>query len=269
MNTLARFFASHRRRRRLARTAIAVGVIGGLVTLALNLPNTTPRKFPEATEEGGTLGQQQQTVRMTVKRKRGADRAIDGFVRHALLRQDPGAAWRLATPGLRAGTSLAEWKHGDLPVTPYPVGQFRRAGWSVAYSYPDVIGADVTVMPKVRSTGTIWVYAVEVKDVLRGKRQRWLVDSWTPIKAIGGGTVAAPAPKLTARERAAARAREAAEQRREERAQRLTDESRLSRAWFFLPLGLLALIVLVPITLGVRSALESRRAERRYLVTKK
>lgn len=263
MKAVRRLLSSPRRRRRLGATAITLGVLGTLTTIVVNLPNTSPRKFPEATEEGGTLVTEPRHVRMTARRRMAASRAIDGFVHHALLRQNPGAAWRLATPGLRSGSTRRQWQHGDLPVSPYPAGQFRRAGWSVSYSYPNVIGADVTVMPKLRSNGTIWVYSVELKDVLAGRKQRWLVDSWSPIKAIGGGTVA-PEPKLTARERAAIRAREAAEERREARVERLTEESRLSRVWLLVPLAMFALILAVPLTLVLRSAMQTRRAERDY-----
>jgi hypothetical protein len=259
---LVRLLSSPRRRRRLARTLIPLAAAGALVGIALKLPNTTPH-FPEVTSEPGTAVPEQRRVPMTRARKRDADRVIQGFLRHGLLRRDPVEAWSLATASFRAGSARRDWKRGELPISPYPANEFRRAGWRIVYSYSNLIGADVTVMPKLRSTGTIWVYAVELKDVVRGKGRRWLIDSWTPIKSIGGGTLAV-APKLSRRERAAARAREAAERRERERIERLTQKSRLGRAWLLVPLAVFGLILLIPLVLGTRSIVQARRAERRY-----
>jgi hypothetical protein len=107
--------------------------------------------------------------------RRAAEQTMDAFVRTAIIRDQPGRAWRLATPHMHVGSTRAEWEQGTLPVPPYPRNQFRTSSTTLKYSYRGVLGYDVLVLPK-RADGEQRVYACELHDV----RGRWLVDFCYP-----------------------------------------------------------------------------------------
>ena len=55
------------------------------------------------------------------------------FLQTAVGRTELDEAWALATPELRSGVTLKEWRTGSLPIPPFPVQDlettgFRRAG---------------------------------------------------------------------------------------------------------------------------------------------
>jgi hypothetical protein len=104
-------------------------------------------------------------------------------VRSAFIRQDLAASWPLATAHMKLGTSHAEWLAGDLPVVPYPANAFRTFGLTPKYSYRNVLGYDVLVLPKKTKAGSEagqQIYECELHDV----HGNWLVDFCYPRKTL-------------------------------------------------------------------------------------
>ena len=112
-----------------------------------------------------------------------------------------------------------------------------------------MIVIDVMVLPQPGLTQRTLVYGVELTDYGTGAQRRWLVDTWFPQTTLApGGTPATPKPAVT-----------------------LTSapespytKGKLDARWLLVPLGVLALIALFPLSLLVRAAVRRRRAERRY-----
>jgi hypothetical protein len=115
-------------------------------------------------------------VPLTPATKRELGRVLNRFVPAAVLRRDPGAAWDLATPGLRAGDSRADWQHGAMPVVPYEARGPRWDKWYLRYSYSDEIDMQIILMPSQREErGPI---AVEVN--FRKVKGHWRIDGFMP-----------------------------------------------------------------------------------------
>jgi hypothetical protein len=123
------------------------------------------------------------TVEQTPAARAAAETTLDTFVRSAFIRRNLASSWALATQHMKIGTSHTDWLAGDLPVVPYPAAAFRSFGLTLKYSYKDILGYDVLVLPKQTKAGDAagqQVYECELHDV----RGRWLVDFCYPRKTL-------------------------------------------------------------------------------------
>ena len=115
-------------------------------------------------------------VSVSVADRRAIDRLLDRFVPDAVGRRDPGAAYALATPALRAGSTAADWRRGQLPVQPLPVRDTTFGGWVPSYSFADEVNFDLLVHARRGGAVGAISYTVDVKRV----HGHWLVDSFVP-----------------------------------------------------------------------------------------
>jgi hypothetical protein len=162
------------------------------------------------------------------------------FILTALARRHLAESWALATPALRQGLSRAEWSTGNIPVPTYPITRLGQARERISYTYKDDIGLDVLVVSNDESKVRSMVFSAELLAVGQGKRRHWLVDSWTPAAGTPSppGQAAGPTtPRVSAG---------------------------LGAGWLLVPLGILAMIVLVPLGLGLRGWRRNSRAMRSY-----
>jgi hypothetical protein len=151
--------------------------------------------------------------------RRAIGALLTAFVRDAVARGNPLAAYGLATPALRAGATRAQWAKGDLPVAPYP--SRLRPGWSISARGRDAAHVDLTVRKTAQDAE---IYAVELERI----GGRWLVDSAVPRVTLGGNGKVFSYKDLQAGPTATTRAR-------------------LSKRWLLLPVAVLALLVLTPV----------------------
>jgi hypothetical protein len=163
---------SHRARVRAGWAAVLTTTAVIVVALIVLVPNTGHKSVaPIDYNREAKVVRTPPTVRLT-----GSDRAtilatLDTFLRSAVLRQHPGASWALTTAYMRRTTTRHDWRVGDLPVAPYPVRAFASVQYSLRYSWPRVVGYDMTVMPK-RSAG---LASVNYRCELHHVNGRWLV----------------------------------------------------------------------------------------------
>ena len=240
-------FASARRRRRLAWLAGVAVVLGAAAATIALAPTGTPappdrlRAMPPEARE--------RTVKLTPAMRRGINATLDRFVPAAVGRRDPEAAWRLAGPGLRAGSTRRDWQRGELPVQPFPVAGSRFHGWRALFSTRDRVALDLLLHPRRDArVGPIAVSADLVRD-----GERWLVDAfyttavfnapderpWVagqPDYGAGGATAESTyeRPKFA--------------------------ESRLDAAWFLVPLTVLASGVVAGLAYLLAVVRRNRRA---------
>ena len=119
-------------------------------------------------------------------------------------------------------------------------GQVR---WALDYSFADSVGFQVAMFPKAGSHVRAAVFLLDLKAVKAGNNKRWFVSAFTPTPQ---------APEVSATPQNA-------------RPQRLASDSQvLGAAWLLVPLALLGLAILIPLTLGISYWLRVRRAERDF-----
>jgi hypothetical protein len=116
-------------------------------------------------------------TRVTAATRRAIDATLDSFVPEAVERLDPAAAWALAGPGLRAGTTRADWVAGRLPVYPYQARGRTFHGWTPSYASPGQVGFDLLLQPRRGAKTGVIAFSV----IMRLVRGRWLVDYWAPV----------------------------------------------------------------------------------------
>lgn len=235
--------SSPRFRRRLVKAGLLTAVVGAGALVSILFWNTAT--VVETPLHGrADLYVPPIPVQMAAAERREVIATAARFVRAAVRRDHAERAYELAAPGLRAGTTRAEWQGGDIPVVPYPVADAR---WRFDYSYEDEIGLQVAVFPEPGASVPPAVFTMSLRAVGDGAARRWLVESWAPRGGGGSrpsraegspfGVALRPPPQAS---------------------------TSLGPAWLLVPAGLIALALLVPAGLLVIDRLRSRRAQRAY-----
>lgn len=238
--------SSPRRRRRLAYGTLVVLAVATVALLVAFVRNTA--SLHETFQPGKPqLYREPASVRLTPQELEEVHAVAVKFMASAVVRERVADSYALATPSLRQGMSLDEWKTGDIPAQPYPIDSPAAAKWKVAYSHQNDVMLAIAVLPtreaEVQGIRPM-AFSMELKRFGNGDAKRWLVDAWVPL---GGGS-----PQLTAQTGGpSARPPKAV-------------EAPLSAIWLALPIGILASIVLLPIGVGLVGWYRGRCEVRRY-----
>src|SRR5215218_49471 len=238
---------SYRWRRRIAFTAILLGVAGPLIWLGVRYSD--PGNPENA--NGPTVADyvQPRDVPCTAAQRRDVHQVLREFISTAVVRRNVGKSWNIAGPTLKEGITRKQWSNGDLPVTPYPALDKGWGDWSfVQYSYAEArkhtVGLEVFLFPKPNSGWSAMTADVEVVQSPKG---RWLVDYWMPKRFHGppavthSAKVKATAKKL--RERHATKKKPKPKASQPTAVQTTQDTPRARGGWWALPLGLLGLVI--------------------------
>src|SRR3954454_13141845 len=236
------FLGSPRTRRRLLWVGglLLVTAVAAAAVVALPKGHRTKEVF----RPGAWIPTTPKDAPMTSARRQTVNRILDTFVPAAVERKDPLRALPLVTPAFRSGTSRQEWSRGELPVFPYDTRNRSFHTWTLNYSYPRELSVEILLHPAPKET----LGSIAFTAVLKETNGRWLVDSFVPAATF------APAEK-TPKILASPDFTPFADGR---------GANRLSARWLLLPPAVLALIVLVPIAIGLAKLRRSRRAWRDY-----
>jgi hypothetical protein len=190
----------------------------------------------------------QHAVPVTPATRREVNDVLSAFVEHAVARRDPGAAWSLATPALKAGTTHKDWKRGDLPVYPFPARTEESSGWHVVESFENDLLVTLVMHSRPGTKRGVVAFQVELKRLGAGKQRRWLVESFIPERVYAApSTAKAPKAKPV-----------------QPNAKPKYPAARLSPLWFLVPGLILSLIVVIPVTIAVVNWRRGVRAEKAY-----
>src|SRR3954465_7583728 len=236
------FLGSPRTRRRL----LWVGglVVVAAVAAAAVVPLPKGHQAKEVFRPGAWVPSTPKDAPMTPARRQAVDRILDTFVPAAVERKDPLRALPLVTPAFRSGTSPQEWRRGQLPVFPYDTRNRSFHTWTLNYSYPREMSIEILLHPAPKET----LGSLAFTAVLKQTKGRWLVDSFVPAASFAPEK---KVPKILA----SPDFTPFADGR---------GSNRLSAQWLLVPAAVLALIVLVPIGIGLAKLRRSRRAWRDY-----
>jgi len=166
------------------------------------------------------------------------------FVQTAVLRNHTERSYDISDAHLHQGITRTQWGLGNIPVPPYRREDLADVKWRLDYSYKDRVGLQVYLEPKSTSKVGGLAFNAELHRVGPPEHRHWLVDYWTPAGQQGPAPSKAAAGPLSSAVQA---------------------KPGLGAIWLILPIGaILALILAVPIVLGIRGWRRRVRADRAY-----
>jgi hypothetical protein len=255
---------SYRWRRRLVVATIMLLIAGPLIFLGVHF--STPGNPGNASGPEVPGYAEPKRAPFTAEKQRAVRSVLRDFIGTAVVRHDVGRSWDLAAPSLKQGLTRKQWTRGELPVVPYPAANKGWGTWDfVQYSYQKAVGLEVLLFPRPGSGYSTMTADVEL---VQGPDRRWRVDYWMPKKFHGPPAVTAKGPGKEKRATAPGGKHRRAPNAPSRRAAPAAIEApRASHLWWLLPIGLLSLIVVLPISIGLVAWYRNRKAEREYLRT--
>jgi hypothetical protein len=241
-----RFFSSPRRRRRTLKVGIVLAVAACAAIAGIFFSNTGHgNETPFTKEKVQLVAPNPKTVKLSKADARDALVVAAKFVDTAVLRNHTERSYDISDKAFHQGLTRAQWKTGNIPVPPYRSEDLDVVKWKLDYSYKDRVGLEVYLQPKPTSKVGGLAYNVELHKLGPPQHRRWLVDYWTPAGQQG------PAPSKAAAAGTFGTA--------------VQSKAGLDAIWLALPIGLIfALILAVPIVLGIRGWRRRVRADRAY-----
>ena len=177
------------------------------------------------------------------------------FVSTAVNRKNLAASWDVLSPTFPGKSEFTKKKWAKAKALPFVPFEAERAKWRPDYSLKNEVGFKVALFPPKDSEESAAVFDIALVRLGHGKNRRWLVDYFSPTgqtistgetRAAGGGGAnrATGLPNLDPTG--------------------VGQSHRISTAWIFVPIGILALAVLFPLGLGVAYVFRVKRAERDF-----
>jgi hypothetical protein len=236
---MARRLSSHRFRRRLAWATGLTVVLGAVVAGAIRIGNTGKSTETPLTNKPVWIYHEPRLHHLSQRERLELLATSSHFVRTAVARKHLDEAWDLLGPEMQAGQTRKSWDSGTNNVVPFPVAGI--AEWSLLYSYEGDVAFDLALVSEPGHDVVGKSFTIELKRYPQ-RANRWLVAAWVP-KGI-----------TTARQSKAAAAEPPPPPPR----------APLSSKWLLVPVSILALILLTPIAVVLRSLVQNRRAAKRY-----
>ena len=258
-----RFLRSPRWRRRLAKVGLAIAVVAPLIYLGVHYSNPGNPGNPNGPAVAETGYEQPKPAPFRPADQRAVHRILRRFIISAVARHDVRRSWDVTGPDLREGYTRKDWT-GDIPVVPYPAANRGLGQWSyVEDSYKNDVYLEVFLFPK---PGSGFSAMSADTEVVKGRDGKWRVNYWMPKKFHGPPAVAAQAkPPRVHHASAQARRQRHASQTTTEAEPMNPEERRQSRLWWMVPLGVLSLLIVIPLSIGTYIWYQNRRAQREYL----
>jgi hypothetical protein len=141
-------------RRRQVRDRIALGVAAvlllvGLVAFLQSRTDTGPAPTRSAQPQLPASAAPAEQLKKGGKLEPGARKVAVRFLQTAVGRTSLDEAWALATPELRSGVTLKQWRTGSLPIPPFPIRDLESTGFDVLESSKNKVLIQVLLVPKL------------------------------------------------------------------------------------------------------------------------
>ena len=239
---------SPRARRRLAWSAGAGALLVIGLAVALLIPNKqAPNPVPTGKAEPAQLAVNTKT-KLTRVDRRAIDTLLDRFIPAGVAQKDPETAWRLSAGEMKSGSTLAQWKKGTSPIPYYPVKERNFHHWQPVDVEKGAVILDILVHPTDPTKLGTWVFSMQVVK----QHSRWLVNRIYTIAVMNPPT----RPRTVTHELGPA-------DYAAPPASSSTKSTATTHHLGLLPVLLIfALILLIPLTLGVLAFLRHRRWRR-------
>jgi hypothetical protein len=236
---MRRRLSSYRFRRRLAWTTALAAVLAVIVFASIRIGNTGKSTETPFTGKAVWIYHEPRLHQLSRRERLDLLATSFHFVRTAVARRHLDEAWVLLGPEMQAGQTRKSWNTGTNNVVPFPVADI--VAWNVLYSYAGDVAFNLALVSKPGNDIVGKTFTIELKRYPR-RGNRWLVARWVPAGITTAGQSRAAAAQAPAPPPGAA----------------------LSAKWLILPVAILALIVLTPLAVALRSLVQSRRAAKRY-----
>lgn len=165
--------SSPRKRRRLLLVAIVAVVAGAVAAVFTLIPSHgLSAPGPVGNEGPAQLASDTPKVKLTKADRRAIDAVLDRFLPAGMERKDPAAAWALAGPEMKSGSTLAAWRRGNSPVPYYPAREKRFHDWQTIDVGKGYVVFNLLVHPAKGSKLAPYVFSGEVVK----QHGRWLVN---------------------------------------------------------------------------------------------
>jgi hypothetical protein len=252
---------SPRWRRRLIKIAVVLAFIP-LAYIGVRLSTSGNPENANGPEVANYV--QPKRSPFTAAERRAVHPVLAQFIKYAVAREDPARAWDVSGPDLKQGLTRKKWDTGAIPVVNYPAAHRGLGSWSyVKYSYGNTVGLEVFVFPK---PGSGYSAMTADAEVVKDQDGRWLVNYWMPERFHGPPALSAAQLKAAKKSARALKKKSSSKQTTAAPAAAF-NQPRASRIWILLPVGILSLIILAPLTLLLVGWLRNRREARQSLST--
>lgn len=233
-------------------SAAAALVLAGLA-VALLVPNTSQRNGMPTVDEGPAQLAVRTRTNIARADRAAINRLLDRFIPAGVRREDMRAAYELAGPEMRAAQSKGAFLRGDAPIPAYPANEKNYHQWQAIDVEKDAVILDLLVHPEnPRTTGT-WVFSIQVVR----RDAQWLVNRIYTIAVMNPPT----RPKTQTHELGPAdyAAPPAAGASRG----KVSKPTFVGKKGLIPALSVFALILLIPIGLGLGAFVRARRWKKR------
>jgi hypothetical protein len=238
---------SPRKRRRLKWSAVPVVLIVAGVCAAFVVGGHKASSGAVTVDEGPAQLASNTRAKLSRADKLAIDRVLNAFVPDAMERRDPATAWKLAGPEFRADSSLSAWEKGTTAVPKYPaIDRHFHNKWDIIDVEPGSVIFNLALHPRRGAAEPPTVFSGQVVK----QHGRWLVNRMYPISLeykvtrttheigpadFGAGAVYHPPPP---------------------------DKARWGGLGIVPIVAILALVLLIPATLGGIAIVRARRWRR-------
>ena len=244
---MLRLPAAARARRRLRRGSLLGGLAVVIALIVVLIPShQAPGQKATGSEGPAQLASVTPHARISSADRRAIDATLDKFFPAGVARKSPDTAWALAGPELKAGSTLADWRAGNSPIPNYPILEKTFHTWQTIDVGPRYVIFNLLLHAQPSSHLGSYVFSGEV--VKQGGR--WLVNRVYTIAVmnpvtnqtheIGPADFAAPPPTS-----------------------RTPDTGKTTLGVGIVPVvGILALVLLIPLSFGLIALVRARRWKR-------
>lgn len=121
--------SSPRARRRLRWVGAAVVLVAAGLAIAAAIPEHKAGNGKPTGNEGPAQVAVTTKTRLTAADRRQIDALLDRFIPAGMERRNPALAWKLAGPEMKVSSTLAEWRHGTSPIPYYQAKETTFHNW--------------------------------------------------------------------------------------------------------------------------------------------